>query len=117
MNGSLFWMLKTLTHIFKSCTPCIKLGGEAERLRAAHLNHNPDYPQVSTKESSRKCNSILVIPFSKHNSIVFFPFILYNRKFIVGDNVAILCVRVVYARICNINDHVIKWNLADQKLK
>jgi len=48
----------------------------AERYRAAHLRHNPDYPQ-----------------------------------FIVGDDVAILCVNVSSARICNIDDRVLKWNV------
>jgi len=49
---------------------------DAERYRAAHLKHNPEYPQ-----------------------------------FIVGDDIAILCVRVTSARICNIHDQVQKWDI------
>ena len=32
------------------------------------------------------------------------------KQFIVGDEIAVLCVIVESARICNINDEVIKWN-------
>jgi len=32
-------------------------------------------------------------------------------QFIVGEDIAMLRVDVVYARICNINDEVIKWNV------
>ena len=35
-------------------------------------------------------------------------------QFIVGQNIAILCVDVKSARICNIDDQVIKWNLTDE---
>lgn len=49
-----------------------------ERYRAAHLKHNPEYPQ-----------------------------------FIVGPDIAILCIDVTSARICNINDQVIKWNVTE----
>lgn len=34
-------------------------------------------------------------------------------QFIVGKDIAILSVDVVSARICNINDEVIKWNVGD----
>lgn len=34
-------------------------------------------------------------------------------QFIVGEDIAILLVDVVSARICNINDEVIKWNVGD----
>ena len=34
-------------------------------------------------------------------------------QFIVGENIAILCVDVTSARICNINDQVVKWDIAD----
>ena len=34
-------------------------------------------------------------------------------QFIVGENIAILCVRVTSARICNINDKVQRWNIKD----
>lgn len=34
-------------------------------------------------------------------------------QFIVGKDIAILCVDVTSARICNINDEVIKWDVAD----
>lgn len=34
-------------------------------------------------------------------------------QFIVGDDIAILCVRVTSARICNVNDQVQTWNLGD----
>lgn len=53
-------------------------GEDAERYRASHLKHNPDYPQ-----------------------------------FIVGEDIAILCVEVSSARICNINDNVLKWDVND----
>ena len=32
-------------------------------------------------------------------------------QFIVGDSIAILCVRVTSARICNINDQVQRWDI------
>ncbi len=50
-------------------------GEKAEKYRAAHLKHNPDYPQ-----------------------------------FIVGEDIAVLCIVVTYARICNINDRVETWS-------
>jgi len=53
---------------------------ERERFRAAHLEHNPDYPQ-----------------------------------FIVGPDIAILCVRVINARVCNINDQVQKWDVVSSQ--
>jgi general stress protein 26 len=34
-------------------------------------------------------------------------------QFIVGEDIAILCVDVRSARICNIADQVIQWNVAD----
>ena len=34
-------------------------------------------------------------------------------QFIVGEDIAILCVDVTSARICNINDQVVKWDIAD----
>lgn len=34
-------------------------------------------------------------------------------QFILGKDIAILRVDVASARICNINDEVIKWNVAD----
>lgn len=34
-------------------------------------------------------------------------------QFIVGENIAILCVDVTSARICNINDQVVKWDVAE----
>ncbi|KAL3758002.1 hypothetical protein ACHAWU_001394 [Discostella pseudostelligera] len=34
-------------------------------------------------------------------------------QFIVGDNIAMLRVDVISARICNIKDEVIKWNVVD----
>jgi hypothetical protein len=34
-------------------------------------------------------------------------------QFIVGKDIAILCVDVSSARICDINDHVSKWNLGN----
>jgi hypothetical protein len=34
-------------------------------------------------------------------------------QFIVGEDIAILCVDVTSARICDINDHVRKWNVGD----
>jgi general stress protein 26 len=34
-------------------------------------------------------------------------------QFIVGDKIAILCVDVKCARICNINDRVVKWDVND----
>jgi nitroimidazol reductase NimA-like FMN-containing flavoprotein (pyridoxamine 5'-phosphate oxidase superfamily) len=34
-------------------------------------------------------------------------------QFIVGDDISILCVDVVMARICDINDHVAKWDVAE----
>jgi hypothetical protein len=52
---------------------------KAEQYRAAHLKHNPDYPQ-----------------------------------FIVGDDIAILCVHVTSARICNVHDQVTKWDVATE---
>jgi hypothetical protein len=54
----------------------VEAGDDCERYRAAHLKHNPDYPQ-----------------------------------FIVGENIAILCVMVTSASICNIDDHVQKWDI------
>ncbi len=36
-----------------------------------------------------------------------------SRKFIVGNDIAMLRVDVVTARICNISDEVIKWNVGD----
>lgn len=38
-------------------------------------------------------------------------------QFIVGDNIAILCVDVRSARICNIADQVICWNVAEGQPK
>lgn len=35
-------------------------------------------------------------------------------QFIVGDNIAILCVDVTSARICDINDQVTKWNVGEE---
>ena len=32
-------------------------------------------------------------------------------KFIVGEDIAMLRVDVATARICNINDEVLKWNV------
>lgn len=61
------------------CT-IIENGEEMERYRAAHLKHNPDYPQ-----------------------------------FIVGEDIAILCVHVTSARVCNIHDQVEHWNVHDPK--
>jgi general stress protein 26 len=55
----------------------VDLAEKAEQYRAAHLNHNPEYPQ-----------------------------------FIVGEDIAILCVHVTSARICNIYDQVVKWDVA-----
>lgn len=34
-------------------------------------------------------------------------------QFIIGKDIAILCVDVTSARICNINDHVEKWDVAN----
>jgi len=34
-------------------------------------------------------------------------------QFIVGDDIAMLCVDVTSARICDINDHVTKWEVND----
>ena len=34
-------------------------------------------------------------------------------QFIVGDHIAILCVDVKSARICNINDQVVKWDVSE----
>jgi hypothetical protein len=61
---------KFLSHVFVD---------NEERYRAAHLKHNPNYPQ-----------------------------------FIVGDDIAILCIHVHEARICNIDDQVVKWALGDK---
>jgi hypothetical protein len=58
----------------------IESGEEMERYRAAHLKHNPDYPQ-----------------------------------FIVGEDIAILCIHVTSARVCNIHDQVEHWNVHDPK--
>jgi len=55
------------------CT-IVEEGERSARYRAAHLKHNPDYPQ-----------------------------------FIVGDDIAMLCVNATSARICNIDDQVTKW--------
>jgi Pyridoxamine 5'-phosphate oxidase len=35
-------------------------------------------------------------------------------QFIVGNDISILCVDVVSARICDINDHVTKWDVAEK---
>ena len=35
-------------------------------------------------------------------------------KFIVGKDIAMLKVDVLSARICNINDEVIKWNVGSE---
>lgn len=40
--------------------------------------------------------------------------ILVCTKFIVGKDIAILKVDVLSARICNINDEVIKWNVGSE---
>lgn len=53
-------------------------GADEERYRAAHLAHNPDYPQ-----------------------------------FIVGENIAVLCINVESARICDLNDKVVHWNVLE----
>jgi len=53
-------------------------GADEERYRAAHLAHNPDYPQ-----------------------------------FIVGENIAVLCIDVESARICDLNDKVVHWNVLE----
>lgn len=55
-------------------------GEKSEMYRAAHLKHNPDYPQ-----------------------------------FIVGEDIAMLCIFVSSARICNINDHVERWSAEPRK--
>ena len=34
-------------------------------------------------------------------------------QFIVGPDIVVLCVQVTSARICNINDEVIKWSVED----
>ena len=36
-------------------------------------------------------------------------------QFIVGDDIAILCVDVTSARICNIHDQVVKWDITDSR--
>lgn len=59
----------------------IETGDEAERYRAAHLKHNPDYPQ-----------------------------------FIVGEDIAILSIKVKSARLCNIHDQVEHWSVHDKKV-
>jgi hypothetical protein len=33
-------------------------------------------------------------------------------QFIVGDDIAILCIHVTSARICNVYDQVTKWDAA-----
>ncbi len=53
-------------------------GADEERYRAAHLAHNPDYPQ-----------------------------------FIVGADIAVLCIDVSSARICDLNDKVVHWNVLE----
>ena len=53
-------------------------GADEERYRAAHLAHNPDYPQ-----------------------------------FIVGKDIAVLCINVSSARICDLNDKVEHWNVLE----
>jgi general stress protein 26 len=35
------------------------------------------------------------------------------QQFIVGEDIAILCVDVTSARICDINDHVTKWDVTE----
>eukprot|EP00554_Chaetoceros_debilis_P000676 CAMPEP_0194086430 /NCGR_PEP_ID=MMETSP0149-20130528/21114_1 /TAXON_ID=122233 /ORGANISM="Chaetoceros debilis, Strain MM31A-1" /LENGTH=228 /DNA_ID=CAMNT_0038769523 /DNA_START=23 /DNA_END=709 /DNA_ORIENTATION=+ len=35
-------------------------------------------------------------------------------QFIVGDDIAILCIFVQSARICNVNDQVTRWNVTDK---
>jgi hypothetical protein len=35
-------------------------------------------------------------------------------QFIVGENIAILCVDVTSARICNIDDQVVKWDVTEE---
>ncbi|CAJ1966289.1 unnamed protein product [Cylindrotheca closterium] len=37
-------------------------------------------------------------------------------QFIVGEHIAILCIDVKSARICNINDQVIKWDVSDNHI-
>jgi len=32
-------------------------------------------------------------------------------QFIVGDEIAVLCIDIHYARICDLNDNVVHWNL------
>jgi len=32
-------------------------------------------------------------------------------QFIVGDEIAVLCIDINYARICDLNDNVVHWNL------
>jgi hypothetical protein len=34
-------------------------------------------------------------------------------QFIVGEDIAMLCIDVTSARICDVQDHVIKWNVQD----
>ncbi|KAL7475852.1 hypothetical protein ACHAW6_001751 [Cyclotella cf. meneghiniana] len=63
----------------------------AERYRAAHLKNNPDYPQM-----------------------LMFNQIALQMQFIVGKDIAMLRVDVLSARICNINDEVIKWNVEQE---
>ena len=36
-------------------------------------------------------------------------------QFIIGDDIAILCIDVASARICDINDQVTKWNVGEGK--
>ena len=36
-------------------------------------------------------------------------------QFIVGDDIAVLCVNITSARICNINDQVKRWSIKDSR--
>lgn len=40
--------------------------------------------------------------------------LLCSSQFIVGNDIAMLRVDVLSARICNINDEVIKWNVVEK---
>ncbi len=91
-----------------------------EEYRDAHLKHNPEYPQVCTIPiMSLKKSTIWVVKISYSlpvgSSFFFFCFsITFVLKFIVGPDIAILCIDVTSARICNINDEVVQWTVTDQ---
>ena len=85
----------------------------AEKYREIHLRNNPDYPQVSALPYIVVVYKIELWTGTHGSSNMPISRRFTSRKFIVGNDIAMLRVDVVTARICNISDEVIKWNVSE----